>query len=70
LEKPKQEEDAKGRTSDTMTNRVESLTINEDVKENELEDEENLPIYSYEHLKTTTVDPVTEIDVSKREITI
>jgi gelsolin len=44
LEKPKQEEDAKGRTSDTMTNRVESLTINEDVKENELEDEENLPI--------------------------
>jgi hypothetical protein len=32
LEKPQQGEDAKDRT-DTMTNRVESLTINEDVKE-------------------------------------
>jgi gelsolin len=70
LEKPKQEEDAKGRTSDTMTNRVESLTINEDVKENEPEDDEGLPIYSYERLKTTAADPVTEIDVSRREVTI
>jgi gelsolin len=62
LEKPQQEEDAKD-MSDTMTNRVESLTINEDVKENEPEDDEGLPIYSYEHLKTTATDPVTEIDV-------
>jgi gelsolin len=69
LEKTKQEEDAKYRT-DTMTNRVESLTINEDVKENEPEDDEGLPIYSYERLKTTAADPVTEIDVSRREVTI
>jgi gelsolin len=69
LEKPKQEEDAKDKT-DTMTNRVESLTINEDVKENEPEDDEGLPIYSYERLKTTAADPVTEIDVSRREVTI
>ncbi|GJN07508.1 hypothetical protein PR202_ga25344 [Eleusine coracana subsp. coracana] len=66
LEKPKQEEDAK-EGIDTMTNRVESLTINEDVKENEPEDDEGLPIYPYERLKTTAVDPVTEIDVTRRE---
>jgi gelsolin len=69
LEKPQQEEDAKDRT-DTMTNRVESLTINENVKENEPEDDEGLPIYSYECLKTTVADLVTEIDVIRREITI
>jgi gelsolin len=44
LEKPQQEEDAKDRT-DTMTNRVESLTINENVKENEPEDDEGLGIF-------------------------
>jgi hypothetical protein len=51
-----------------VTTRVESLTINEDVKENELEDEDILPIYLYERLKTTTADPVTEIDVMRREV--
>ncbi|PWZ21045.1 Villin-5 [Zea mays] len=64
-EKPKQEGDGKG--VHTVTTRVESLTINEDVKENELEDEDILPIYLYERLKTTTADPVTEIDVMRRE---
>ncbi|TVU42082.1 hypothetical protein EJB05_08470, partial [Eragrostis curvula] len=66
LEKPKQEEDAKEGT-DTMTTKVETLTINEDVKENEPEDDEGLPIYPYERLKTTATDPVTEIDVTRRE---
>ncbi|XP_060193840.1 villin-4 [Lycium barbarum] len=42
-------------------------TIQEDVKEGETEDEEGLPIYPYDRLKTTAVDPVTEIDVTKRE---
>jgi len=65
-EKPKQEEDAKDGAG-TMNNRVESLTINEDVKENEPEDDEGLPIYPYERLKTTAADPVTEIDVTRRE---
>ena len=51
-----------------MNNRVESLTINEDVKENEPEDDEGLPIYPYERLKTTAADPVTEIDVTRREV--
>lgn len=64
-EKPKQEGDGKG--VDTVAPRVESLTINEDVKENEPEDDEGLPIYLYERLKTTAADPVTEIDVTRRE---
>ena len=51
-----------------MATRVESLTINEDVKENEPEDDEGLPIYPYERLKTTAGDPVTEIDVTRREV--
>jgi hypothetical protein len=65
-EKPKQEGDGKG--VDTVAPRVESLTINEDVKENEPEDDEGLPIYLYERLKTTAADPVTEIDVTRREV--
>ncbi|CAL5046144.1 unnamed protein product [Urochloa decumbens] len=65
-EKAKQEEDAKDSAA-TMANRVESLTINEDAKENEPEDDEGLPIYPYERLKTTAADPVTEIDVTRRE---
>jgi len=48
--------------------RVESLTIQEDVKENEVEDEEGLVIHPYERLKITATDPVTSIDVTKREV--
>lgn len=51
----------------SMSSRIESLTIQEDVKEGEAEDEEGLPIYPYERLKITSTDPVTEIDVTKRE---
>ncbi|XP_057987950.1 villin-4 isoform X2 [Hevea brasiliensis] len=51
----------------SMSNRIESLTIKEDVKEGEAEDEEGLPIYPYECLKINSTDPVTEIDVTKRE---
>ncbi|XP_024019901.1 villin-4 [Morus notabilis] len=49
------------------SSRIESLTIQEDAKENEAEDEEGLVIFPYERLKTTSTDPVTEIDVTKRE---
>ncbi|XP_042003124.1 villin-4-like [Salvia splendens] len=41
--------------------------IQEDVKENEAEDEEGLTLYPYERLKTTSTDPVSDIDVTKRE---
>ncbi|CAA2983914.1 villin-4-like [Olea europaea subsp. europaea] len=42
-------------------------TIQEDVKEGDAEDEEGLPIYPYERITTLSTDPVTEIDVTKRE---
>lgn len=65
----KQDEDAKDGAA-TMFSRVESLTINEDVKENEPEDDEGLPIYPYDRLKITAADPVTEIDVTRREVIV
>ena len=51
-----------------MSSRLGSLIIQEDVKEDEAEDEEGLPIYPYERLKITSTDPVSEIDVTKREV--
>ncbi|KAL9150973.1 hypothetical protein ABFS82_11G023600 [Erythranthe guttata] len=42
-------------------------TIQEDVKENEAEDDEGLPVHPYERLKTTSTDPAEDIDVTKRE---
>lgn len=51
-----------------MSSRLESLTIQEDVKEGETEDEEGLPIHPYERLTTSSTDPATDIDVTKREV--
>ncbi|CAI9754770.1 unnamed protein product [Fraxinus pennsylvanica] len=42
-------------------------TIQEDVKEGDAEDEEGLPIYPYERIITSSTDPVTEIDLTRRE---
>lgn len=53
---------------ENSSGRVESLTIQEDVKEGEAEDEEGLPIHPYERLIITSTDPVTGIDVTKREV--
>jgi gelsolin len=52
----------------SVSGRVDSLTIEEDVKESEAEDEEGLLIYPYERLKITSTDPVPDIDVTKREV--
>ncbi|KAG0478276.1 hypothetical protein HPP92_012995 [Vanilla planifolia] len=52
---------------DLMTGRIEALSIKEDLKEGEAEDEESLPIFPYERLKTTSTNPVSEIDITKRE---
>lgn len=65
--KPKQETNNK---ENSMSSRIESLTIQEDVKEGEAEDDEGLPIYPYDRLKTTSTDAVSEIDVTKREVKI
>ena len=53
-----------------MSSRIESLTIQEDVKEAEAEaeDEEGLPIYPYERLKVNSSDPATKIDVTKQGV--
>ncbi|TYK01400.1 villin-4-like isoform X4 [Cucumis melo var. makuwa] len=59
-DKEKEKENAK-------TVRIETLTIQEDVKEGEAEDDDGLTIYPYERLKTTSTDPVSDIDVTKRE---
>lgn len=53
--------------SNSMSSRIEALTIQEDAKEGDAEDEEGLPIFPYERLKVTSTDPVTGIDVTKRE---
>lgn len=66
---PKQKPETNSKEN-SMSSRIEALTIQEDVKEGEAEDEEGLPIYPYERLKIASVDPVTEIDVTKREVII
>ncbi|KAL7224797.1 hypothetical protein ACSBR1_026141 [Camellia fascicularis] len=65
-EAPKQKPETNNKEH-SMSSRIEALTIEEDVKEGEAEDEEGLPIHPYERLKTSSSDPVTEIDVTKRE---
>ncbi|CAN6450893.1 unnamed protein product [Victoria cruziana] len=50
----------------SMTSRIEDLTIQEDVKEG-VEDEEGLPVYPYERLTVSSANPVTEIDLTRRE---
>lgn len=65
--KPKPETNSKEKS---MSSRIEALTIEEDVKEGEAEDDEGLPIFPYDRLKTTSQEPVAEIDVTKREVNI
>ncbi|KAI3772098.1 hypothetical protein L6452_03273 [Arctium lappa] len=50
-----------------MSSKMEALTIHEDVKENEVEDEEGLTLYPYERLTTVSTNPAADIDVTKRE---
>ncbi|KAI7748735.1 hypothetical protein M8C21_015896 [Ambrosia artemisiifolia] len=61
---PKSESNSK---ENTMNSKIETLTIQEDVKENEVEDEEGLTLYPYERLITVSTDPASDIDVTKRE---
>lgn len=49
-----------------MSSRIES--IQEDAKEGEAEDDEGLPVYPYERINTASTDPVTDIDVTRREV--
>ncbi|KAH1216221.1 Villin-4 [Glycine max] len=51
----------------SLSSRIESLTIQEDAKEGEAEDDEGLPVYPHERVNTASTDPVEDIDVTKRE---
>ncbi|KAF1887650.1 hypothetical protein Lal_00040704 [Lupinus albus] len=51
----------------SMNSIIESLTIQEDVKGGEAEDDEGLPVYPYDQVNTESGDPATDIDVTKRE---
>ncbi|CAN1329776.1 VLN4 [Linum perenne] len=53
--------------SDLVSGRLDSLTIKEDMKENEPEDEEGLPIFPFDRVKVDAEDPAPEIDITKRE---
>ncbi|KAL9686046.1 hypothetical protein QQ045_023501 [Rhodiola kirilowii] len=65
-EAPKPKEEANTQEN-AMSSRIESLTIQEDVKEGDAEDDDGLPTYPYERLIVGSDDPAPEIDVTKRE---
>ncbi|CAL9182631.1 unnamed protein product [Musa hybrid cultivar] len=51
----------------SASGRNDDLTIKEEMNEGEDEDDGGLPIFPYEHLTTSSSDPVTDIDITKRE---
>ncbi|KAI3775296.1 hypothetical protein L1987_49867 [Smallanthus sonchifolius] len=51
-----------------MNSRIDSGTVKETVKENEVEDDEGLTLYPYERLTTSSTDPAPNIDVTQREM--
>nr|CAD1826032.1 unnamed protein product [Ananas comosus var. bracteatus] len=67
FEPPRESVAPKSSKETTMNSGVSDLTIEEDAKENEADIDEGLPIFPYERLKTSSTDPVTEIDITKRE---
>jgi hypothetical protein len=64
--KEQEEKKENDKEEGSMSSRIESLTIQEDAKEG-VEDEEDLPAHPYDRLKTTSTDPVSDIDVTRRE---
>lgn len=67
--RPESKPEGDGKENSTAkSDGIETFTIQEDAKEGEAEDEEGLPVFPYERLKTTSADPVTEIDITKREV--
>ncbi|XP_047324428.1 villin-4-like [Impatiens glandulifera] len=64
VSKPKPETNSK---DNPISSKIDVSTIQEDVKENDAEDDDGLPVYPYDRLKTTSTDPIAEIDITKRE---
>lgn len=67
-EAPDKKSETDSDKENSVTSRIESLTIKEDMTEGETEVEECLPVYPYERIKTDSTDPIAEIDVTKREV--
>lgn len=65
---PKLDPETNSDNEDPPSSREEPLTIEEDVKEGEAEDNEGLPVYPYESVNTESTDPMPDIDVTKREV--
>ncbi|KAK1388375.1 villin-4 [Heracleum sosnowskyi] len=58
---------ASNKESDTKLNEDSMSSIQEDGKEGEGDDDEGLPTYPYERLTILSMDPIKEIDVTRRE---
>jgi gelsolin len=65
--KPKPETNAK-ESNPTKDNPAATPTVQEDVKESQAEGEEGLLAYPYDRLRTSSTNPATDIDVTKREV--
>nr|CAB3471060.1 unnamed protein product [Digitaria exilis] len=65
--KPKPETNAK-EINPTEDSQIATPAVQEDVKESQVEGEEGLPVYPYDRLRTSSTNPATDIDVTKREI--
>ena len=67
--KPKPEVNAKeSSTPAAKDGQTVTPTIQEDVKEGQPEDEEGLPVYPYDRLRTASTNPATDIDQARREV--
>ncbi|XP_066374154.1 villin-3-like isoform X1 [Miscanthus floridulus] len=64
--KPKLETNAK-EINPTKDSQIAAPTVEEDVKESHADGQAGLPIYPYDLLRTSSTNPPTDIDVTKRE---
>ncbi|RCV22068.1 hypothetical protein SETIT_4G190500v2 [Setaria italica] len=64
--KPNPETNAK-ESNPTKDSQIATPAVQEDVKESQAEGEEGLPVYPYDRLRTSSTNPATDIDVTKRE---
>jgi hypothetical protein len=65
--KPNSEMNAK-ESNPTKDSQITAPVVQEDVKESQAEGEERLPVYPYDRLRTSSTNPPTDIDVTKREV--
>lgn len=67
--KPKLETNTK-EINPTKDNQIATPAVEEDVKESQAEGQAGLPIYPYDRLRTSSANPPTDIDVTKREVNL